>query len=170
MPTVEGLPLLADERTTAFDAFLLELTRNKWLKGAGVTWQSWEDDPGGDQLPAADPILPVVIVTARPGPMGWSHAGATDPFHKSEIFVDLDCNLDGTDQRQGFKFWRAIERAIFPTDGSAAAVHARLAAAGISGVEITAAGFGIDQAAAESGNQAFRGTFKLITYIPTPVD
>lgn len=160
---LQRLPLLPDERTTALDGLIAILKRDPWLKSCGVTWLDWSDSTL-DYTPEAEASLPLVIVTARPEASFW------DPSQglKSDMVLDLSITLDGTDQREGMRFWRAIERAVSP---SKTAVYDALIAAGISGLDILKPGYGIDpKAAAEDGTQTSTGTIRLEMWLAMPGD
>jgi hypothetical protein len=153
----QPLPLLPDERTTALDGFIAILKRDPWLKAARVTWLDWSDSTL-DYTPEAEASLPLVILTAEPEASFWQPSQGL----KTDMLVHFDIALDGTDQREGMRFWRAIERAISP---SRTVVYDAMIAAGISGLDILKPGYGIKPTDPEDGTQSSRGTVRLELWV-----
>lgn len=160
---IKLLSTIADERVTAFDGFANALKRDPTLKAIRVTFRDWSGS-ASDLDPPAAAELPIVEVWPQGGSTSWGFHQA----HLTTVDIEVSFVLEGTDVREGLKFWRAIERAIFPIDGAAAdAVHDKLTAAGISSVEIVqAAKFEADRAEA-TGRLYGAGTFRIGLYIPT---
>ena len=144
-------------------AIQAKIKKNPLLNALGVNWSDWEGDVD-DTDPPSQGELPYVQVSPQGGPTGWFH----NQTHVAEMSITFSYVLDGTSVDEGHKFWRAIERAYFPADGTVAGVQAALLAAGISSVEITSSPTFDFGGTEKAGRLLGTASKKITLYLDTP--
>mgnify|MGYP000461558954 CR=1 FL=1 len=157
------LSTVTDERTTALRGFLAVAKKNPLLNALGVNWSDWEGDVD-DTEPPGQGELPHVHVQPQGGRTSWAH----NQTHVAEMSITFSFVLDGTSVDEGHKFWRAIEKAYFPTDGTVAAVQTALLSAGISDVEIVSSPTFDFGGTEKAGRLLGEAVMKITLYLNTP--
>lgn len=111
------LTMLPDTgRTIAYAAIVAHLKADPVLQSVrpAIQWQTYIDDGPSPQTPIQNTGLPAIEMTPIPIPATQE----AQVLQNSPLGIRLIVTTPGTDVRDALNLWGAIERSLFPGDGS----------------------------------------------------
>ena len=130
----------ADERHQAFLALVGVILSNPAVEALGPTAVYWDGDPD-DAKPAPDNRY---WLRFTPSPGASDHdimAGEPETELDSPMDVKIELSVPSRRVADSMLFWRLVERAVFPRDGTRGAVDGFLNAHGIDEVSVARPGW-----------------------------
>ena len=163
-PTLDAMDPAAEE--VALAAFTARLQADPLLSGLVRSWATWDGDPADAEPPAPD-MCPWVRITATPG-QGVKRLFDNPDLGATEcpMLVDVELAIPDLSAAARMRFWHLVRSAALPTGHKKAPARDAIAERGVSDVELTRNGYGID-AATQDGLIVSKGQFLLTLAVDT---
>jgi len=153
----------ADERHEAFLAVVGVVLSNAAIRALSPVASYWEGDPPDDDPAPATRYW--IRFTPSPGPSEHDvMVGGLETDLDSPMEVRVELSVPSRRLADSMRFWRYVERAIFPRDGTRPSVDFFLAAHGVDEVSIARPGWAAPGAGPST---AAVGMLRVEMHVPT---